>query len=117
MNYEEYIVKVYEDGGTSWHNKEGKFHRLNGSAVEHIDGYKAYWINGKLHNLEGPAIIYPNGEVEYCIEDIFYTKESWKKEVQRIKFFIKFSTKSLENQEVVINGIKYKLVPADCEEK
>ncbi len=115
MNYEEYIVKVYEDGDIFWYNKEEQLHRLNGPAVENSDGYeyKAYWINGNLHNLEGPAVIHPNGEVEYWIESKRYSKDDWEKKVQKIKS----STKSLENQEVEVNGIKYKLVPADCEEK
>ncbi len=114
MNYEEYIVKVYDGGGyTVWYNKEGQLHRLNGPAVENSDGYKTYWMNGKCHNLEGPAVIYSSGEVEYHIENKLYSKKDWEKEVQKIKS----STKSLENQEVEVNGIKYKLVPVDCEQK
>ncbi len=113
MNYEEYVVTVYDNGDTYWCNKEGKLHRLNGPAEECSNGYKTYWVNGKLHNLEGPAVIYSSGEVEYYIEDKRYSKKDWEKEVQRIKS----STKSLESQEVEINGIKYKLVPVDCEVK
>ncbi len=106
MNYEEYIVKVYEDGNTFWYNKEEQFHRLNGPAEEHSDGYKAYWINDKLHNLEGPAVIYPSGEVVYYIEGKRYNKKDWEKEVQRIKF-------PCSGTIIEKDGIKYKLTPAD----
>ena len=51
----EYKVKVYDDR-TEWRNLEGKFHRENGPAIEHSDGYKSWWINGQRHRIDGPAI-------------------------------------------------------------
>jgi len=41
-----YKVKIYSNGDKYWYYK-GKFHRLNGPAVEYASGYKAYYINDK----------------------------------------------------------------------
>jgi hypothetical protein len=35
---------------------EGKYHRLDGPAIEYNNGYKAWFVNGNLHRLNGPAI-------------------------------------------------------------
>ncbi len=61
MEYEEYIVKVYEDKIT-WFNKEGQAHRIGGPAVEYSNGTKKYLQNNKYHRLDGPAIEYANGD-------------------------------------------------------
>lgn len=34
----------------------GFLHRVNGPAVEFINGTKEWWVNGKLHREDGPAI-------------------------------------------------------------
>jgi len=31
-------------------------HRLDGPAVEHADGHKAWYVEGKRHRLDGPAV-------------------------------------------------------------
>jgi len=43
-----YKVKTYSNGDKYWFYK-GKFHRLTGPAVEYVDGYKTYYINGKSY--------------------------------------------------------------------
>ncbi len=42
-------------------NKLGQLHRVNGPAVEWVDGTKSWWINGKLHREDGPAIELSDG--------------------------------------------------------
>jgi len=41
--------------------QNGKYHRLDGPAVEYVDGEKQWWQNGEIHRLDGPAIEYANG--------------------------------------------------------
>ena len=56
----EYIVRVYENR-TEWLNKEGKFHREDGPAVEWADGDKHWYINNELHREDGPAAEWADG--------------------------------------------------------
>jgi len=101
---EEYIVKVYKDK-TEWCNKEGKYHRLDGPAIEYSDGSKewyqngklhrldgpayewrhgskAWWQNGRLHRLDGPAVERANGDKEWWIEGKEYSEEEFLRKTQ-----------------------------------
>ena len=66
MNHKEYVVKVFSDK-TEWYNKERKFHREDGPAIEWADGQKAWYINGNLHREDGPAVEWTNGHKEWYI--------------------------------------------------
>jgi hypothetical protein len=46
---------VDSDGNVSYYNKANQLHRLDGPAVEYVDGSKEWWQNGQLHRLDGPA--------------------------------------------------------------
>ena len=39
-----------------WRNEQGQYHRIDGPAVECVDGYKAWYMNGQYHRADGPAI-------------------------------------------------------------
>lgn len=47
----------------------GLKHRLDGPAVEIMEGSKEYWVNGKLHRTDGPAIESSNGNKEWYLND------------------------------------------------
>jgi hypothetical protein len=51
MSYETYEVKVYVDGSTYWY-QNGKYHRLDGPAIEYANGDKSYYIEGKKYTEE-----------------------------------------------------------------
>lgn len=36
-----------ENGNKVWRNAKDQFHRTDGPAIERVDGYKKWWINGK----------------------------------------------------------------------
>jgi len=57
---EEYTVKVYANGNRAWY-QDGKFHRLDGPAIEYANGSKYWFQNGKRHRLDGPAVEYADG--------------------------------------------------------
>lgn len=48
---------------------DGKLHRIDGPAKEHVNGEKYWYQNGKLHRdpLTGPAIEYSKGDFEYYV--------------------------------------------------
>ena len=39
----------------------GSYHRLDGPAIEWLDGSKQWFVDGKLHRMDGPAIEYADG--------------------------------------------------------
>jgi len=47
---------VRENGRIEWRDKEGKFHREDGPALDvPHEGARAWYIHGKLHREDGPA--------------------------------------------------------------
>ncbi len=84
MEYEEYIVRVYDDR-TEWRNKEGQLHKIGGPAVEYFCGCKEYFQSGKRHRLDGPAYIGANGGEEYWIEGVNYYKEEFLNKTSPVK--------------------------------
>jgi len=56
------------DWGTEWLDESGRLHRLDGPAIEHADGYRAWYAEGKIHRLDGPAIEHGDGTREWWVE-------------------------------------------------
>jgi hypothetical protein len=96
---QEYIVKVYDDR-TEWY-QNGKYHRLDGPAIECKSGTRIWYQNNELHRLDGPAIECKNGIKEWWIEGTKYTEEEFKQKTEK---------NCIENKVVEIEGKKYKLV-------
>lgn len=57
------MIKCYKDsfGTKKWFNSKGQLHRVDGPAVEYIDGYKVWFRKDRVHRLKGPAIEYHDG--------------------------------------------------------
>ena len=65
------------DGSKSWY-QDGERHRVGGPAIEWKDGTKEWFLNGDRHRLDGPAIQYFNGKKSWYIRGIFFkTKEAF----------------------------------------
>jgi hypothetical protein len=81
------------NGTKNWY-QNGKCHRLDGSAIEGSNGYKAWLQNGLLHRIDGPAKEYVDGYKEYWIEGTLYSKEEFDKQIALLnksnKIFIIF---------------------------
>jgi hypothetical protein len=45
----------------------GQLHRINGPAVEYIDGDKFWFIKGLYHREDGPACIRVSGYIEWAL--------------------------------------------------
>ena len=54
-------MTVNEWGTLIYRNSLGQLHRQHGPAVEWVDGYKSWWLNGNIHRTTGPAIEYNDG--------------------------------------------------------
>lgn len=64
---EEYNFDVFNCSGHIVYRDEGKIHREDGPAAEHVDvsapygGTVEWWANGKRHRVDGPAVIQSDG--------------------------------------------------------
>jgi hypothetical protein len=62
-----------------WYDKKGKFHRIDGPAVECVDGYRSWWVNGERHRLDGPAIVGLNNFQLWFIRDKELTQQQFER--------------------------------------
>jgi len=53
---------INEFGTKVYRNSKGEYHRLDGPALEWVDGTKIWYQEDKLHRLDGPAIEKTNGD-------------------------------------------------------
>ena len=55
--------RVIETGSVLYTKTENSYnyHRLDGPAIEWLDGSKQWYVNGKRHRLDGPAVEWPDG--------------------------------------------------------
>ena len=60
-----------ERGDKTWYlpsKGRGYYYRLDGPAVEDVDGTKEWWVSDKLHRLDGPAIEHKNGTKKWYVD-------------------------------------------------
>lgn len=61
-------------------------HRLDGPAVELIDGTKKWCVNDKFHRLDGPAIEWSDGDKEYWINDVDYHPSEFYSHIEVVRY-------------------------------
>ena len=73
--------------GTKYWYKRGtdNLHRIDGPAIEVIDGGKFWYLNGLLHRTDGPAIECADGSKAWYLNGKQLTEEEWKKQVKLIE--------------------------------
>ncbi len=55
---------------SSYYDKDGYFHRIDGPAIVHSNGRVEYFIHGKRHREDGPAYFDPiSGVAQYFLYD------------------------------------------------
>jgi hypothetical protein len=64
-----------DENGPKRYFSKGQYHRIDGPAVEYIDGTKYWYRYGKVHRLDGPAVEYIDGRKYWYYEDIAYNQE------------------------------------------
>ncbi len=95
--------KVIIDGHKTirWYKYDtSKLHKINGPAIEYIDGEKYWYDDDKLHRMDGPAVEYVNGKKYWYINGENLTEEQFNQ---------KTSPTNCHNKIVEIDGKKYKL--------
>ena len=80
-------------GNKYWYNNEWLLHRLDGPAIERVNGSKVWYVNGKLHRLDGPAVEWQNDYRAWYVNGKKYSEKSFNKIFGRYK--------NLEDRQVV----------------
>jgi hypothetical protein len=70
------ILKIDKNGHKRW-RLHGKFHRVDGPAIEYADGFKSWWLNGRHHRVDGPAIEYAGGNSSWYLNGRRYSFDEW----------------------------------------
>jgi hypothetical protein len=98
-----YTVKVDDNGDKLWY-VDGKWHRVDGPAVEYASGTKCWYLDNKLHRVDGPAVEYADGRKEWWLDGKQLTESQWLEAVQ--------PKPSCVGKVVEVDGVKYRLVAA-----
>ena len=73
-------IAIFPIGDKFWY-VEGKWHRLDGPAIEWANGDKYWYVEDKQHRLDGPACEWANGSKYWYVEDKYLTFEQfWKRQ-------------------------------------
>jgi len=64
------------NGDKAWY-LNGKRHREDGPAIEHVNGDKSWWLNGKLHREDGPAVEGADGSKSWWLNNKYLTEEEF----------------------------------------
>ena len=59
-------LTIDEYGNKRWYLND-ELHRIDGPAIEWLNGYKWWFLNGKRHRINGPAIEYADGHKEWWL--------------------------------------------------
>lgn len=58
---------------------DGKYHRLDGPAIETAYGHKEWWLNGERQRIDGPAYERADGDKSWWMNGKQYTEEEYNK--------------------------------------
>jgi len=94
-----HVVIVDSCGTRRWYNESNELHRIDGPAVECIDGTKSWYLNGSYHRIDGPAVEYSHGEKLWFLHGVELTES---------EFFDKTKKASCENKVVKVDGVTHK---------
>ena len=75
-------LRIDVRGNKYWQLPNWLFHRDNGPAVEYVDGYKAWYLNGVLHREDSPAIEYKDDHKRWYLNNIEYSEKEHKKKMR-----------------------------------
>lgn len=67
---QELDVNINHNETKRFHNSKNQLHRLNGPAIEYLDGSYDWYRNGKPHRIGGPAFSDPmNNDYMWFVND------------------------------------------------
>jgi hypothetical protein len=92
--YIEYQVFIYPDGTKLWY-LNGKLHREDGPAIEYLNGYKEWYLEGeqlteeeynrRMNPVQQLTIEYLNGYKEWYLEGEQLTEEEYNRRMNPVQ--------------------------------
>lgn len=76
-------VFLVDEYGTKWWYLNGKYHRVNGPAIEWANGSTEWYFNDRRHRVNGPAIEYVNGDKYWYLYNKEYSESAYWKELRK----------------------------------
>jgi hypothetical protein len=68
---------IINERGTKRWRLNGKYHRIDGPAIEFEDGGKEWYLNGERHRVDGPAVEDVDGHKEWWLNGDLYYFDEW----------------------------------------
>jgi hypothetical protein len=96
------ITTRTDEYGNKYWFLNGKFHRVDGPAIEYANGSKFWYLNGKRHRIDGPAIEYADGSKFWFLNGV---------EILEKDFIVKTSNNEneIENAIQVLKKFDFKI--------
>jgi hypothetical protein len=69
---DEPTLEISKYGTKRWRLPNGKKHRVDGPAVEDVDGDKHWYLNGRRHRIDGPAVEFADGRKLWYLNNNYY---------------------------------------------
>lgn len=78
-------IKITKDGNKLYFSDQAMTirSREDGPAVEYVDGYKEWWLNGKLSREDGPAVEHADGYKQWWLNDKYISEEEHTKRTRQ----------------------------------
>ena len=65
-------IKYLNSDRTLWKDEAGRLHRVDGPAIERINGTNEWYLNGRLHREDGPAVNKYNGTTMWYFNGVLH---------------------------------------------
>ena len=77
---------IIDEYGTKRYYLNDQLHRVDGPAIEYVDGSMEWHLNGKRHRVDGPAVEKANGTRYWYLSGCQVSRSEW--ELYRMDLFV-----------------------------
>jgi len=78
-------IYINKYGDKIYYNSNWEYHRINGPAVEYLNGTKYWFKEGLFHRVDGPAIDYLNKNKRWYVLDKKLKEKEFNSWILRIQ--------------------------------
>jgi len=107
INFITYPIRMANYRSELFHR--GKFHRVDGPAIEDLHGTKKWYIYEKLHRVDGPAVEDPNGTKKWYLNGKLHREDGPAVEDPNGNNHWYLNGKSVHEKEIVLKNFKFNL--------
>ena len=74
-----------DEHGAYWYNEKGQLHRVDGPAIEWVNGDKEWHLNEKRHREDGPAVEWKDGSKYWYLNGLKCSEQEFNEKMKNIK--------------------------------